>query len=174
MKTLFKGLLSGVMFKVIFVSLIIYLNSSSNKGPSQVHDDVEIPKLIDAPLIIGLGQTNGVYLGVFMYSMTVPSEVQEIKNVCSDAFSSYCYEFKSYLLYTDLSRIKAHLQNMCEYSIYPQNIGNDSIKIIASCPIIDSKKVLRGYILYATDKEVSESETVNKLRLIANDISSKF
>ena len=82
-----------------------------------------------------------------------------------------CYRSKDYYLYQDTSRVRFHLQNLCEYTA--REVRDEyAMKITATCPIVDHNQLLRGYILYASMLNVNQTDVIVQLRSIASEIGS--
>lgn len=118
-----------------------------------------------------MNNTASDYLGVFEYTTKIPAEVREVTNTCRSKTMDICYRSKDYYLYQDTSRVRFHLQNLCEYTAFEVK-DQFSMKVMASCPIIDHNQLLRGYVLYASMLNVNQSDVIVQLRFIANEIGS--
>lgn len=130
------------------------------------------PMRVSAAYLQGkMSNTASDYLGVFEYTNQIPVEVREIANTCRSSALDICYRAKDYYLYQDLSRVRYHVQNLCEYTINDEHTRS-VMKVTATCPIIDSNQLLRGYVLYTSMLNVSETDVILQLRNIANEIGS--
>lgn len=132
------------------------------------------PVRVSAAYLQGkMTNTASDYLGVFEYTDKIPVEVREVANTCRSSTLDLCYRAKDYYLYQDLSRVRYHIQNLCEYTVN-NDVSKAPMKVTASCPIVDSNQLLRGYVLYTSMLNVSETDVIIQLRTIANDIGSNM
>ena len=132
------------------------------------------PLTVSAAYLQGkMNNTASDYLGVFEYTFKIPAEVREVTNTCRSNTMDICYRSKDYYLYQDTSRVRYHLQNLCEFTTHEVK-DQYSMKVSATCPIIDHGQILRGYVLYASMLNVNQKDVIVQLRNIAQDIGSKL